>query len=100
VSLAEVIEPFGAGGSVRARSAELLKAVVNAAVYYETIKRILVWGSFVTSKPEPNDLDYTAVVSVDHRTTILANEHLRFFSPRDARLYYGVDRSYVVIPIP
>jgi hypothetical protein len=96
-SLAEVVERFGSGSAARVRSAELLKAVVRAAIQYETIKRILIWGSFVTAKPEPNDLDYTAIVGIDFRTTILAREHLRFLSPRDARAYYGVDRSYVVI---
>lgn len=64
-SLEEVLARFGEGSPTRQRHGELLRAVVRAALEYETIKRILVWGSFVTAKPDPNDLDYTAVVSVN-----------------------------------
>ncbi len=64
---------------------------------YPTIKRILVWGSFATAKPEPNDLDYSIIVSVEHPRASIAAEHRRFFVPFDARQFYGVDKGYLVI---
>lgn len=96
--LAEVVERFGAGGDARAGFGRLLTDVVNAAKQYPTIKRVLVWGSFVTTKAEPRDLDYSVVVSADHRNSLVVMEHRRFLVPPDARVYYGIDRGYFVIP--
>lgn len=96
-SFARVTERFGAGSAARQQQAELLRQVVEAAKTYPTIKRVLLWGSFVTGKPEPNDLDYSIVVSVDYDPTQIQTEHRRFFAPYEARLYYGVDRGYLVI---
>ena len=62
-TLAEIVERYGAGSEARERCAQLLTRIVEAAKAYPTIKRVLVWGSFVTSKAEPNDLDYSIVVA-------------------------------------
>jgi uncharacterized protein DUF6932 len=96
-SLAEVRARFGAGSAARQRQGELLRQVVEAAKDYPTIKRVLLWGSFVTAKPEPNDLDYSLVVSLTHHRTQISPQHRRFFIPSAARQYYGVDKSYLVI---
>ena len=96
-SLLEVIERFGAGSLAREQQAELLRQVVEAAKGYPTIKRVLVWGSYVTSRPKPNDLDYSIVVSLDHKDELIADTHRRFFVPLDARIYYGLDRGYLEV---
>jgi hypothetical protein len=95
--LAEVLTRLGVDSAARQRQAELLRQVVEAAIVYPTIKRVLVWGSFVTTKPEPGDLDYSIVVSVMHKPVQIAAEHRRFFVPFDAHMHYGVDRGYLVI---
>jgi hypothetical protein len=89
---------FGAGSATRQRQGELLRQVVEAAKEYPSIKRVLVWGSFVTAKAEPNDLDYSLIVSVDHHRARIAQAHRRFFVSSDARRYYGLDRNYLIIP--
>jgi hypothetical protein len=94
----EVQARFGVGSEARQRQIELLRRVVEAARPYATIKRVLVWGSFVTQKLEPADLDYSVVVSVAHRGTQTATAHRRFFVPSDARRHYGIDRNYLVVP--
>jgi predicted nucleotidyltransferase len=96
-SLTEVQARFGTGSEARQRQMELLRQVVEAARFYPTIKRILLWGSFVTVKADPADLDYSIVVSVIHERTAIAAEHRRFLLPTDARRHYGVDRKYLVI---
>lgn len=95
--LAEIRARFGVGSAAREREAELRGQIVEAGKAYPTIKRVLVRGSFASSKPEPNDLDYSVVVSVDHDEARVSSEHNRFFVPFDARLFYGVDRNYLVI---
>lgn len=57
----------------------------------------MVWGSFVSAKPSPNDLDYSIVISIDHGRANIAPEHRRFFAPTEARQFYGVDRGYLLM---
>jgi len=99
-SLAEVLNRFGTASQAQSKQAELLRQVVEAAKAYVTIKRVLVWGSFVTAKLEPADLDYSIVVSITHRQTKINDEHRRFFVPHEARLRYGVDRGYLYSRLP
>jgi hypothetical protein len=96
-SLEEVLRRFGTGTPVRERQGELVRLVVERARCYPTIKRVLLWGSFVTAKPEPGDLDYSIVVDPRHPRTNIAPEDRRFFVPVEARLFYGVDRMYLVV---
>ncbi|MBC8230312.1 hypothetical protein H8E77_12260, partial [bacterium] len=95
---AEVVERFGTEPQARRRQAELLRQVVESAKVYPTIKRVLIWGSFVTDKLEPADLDFSVVVSITHWQTKINDEHRRFFVPHEARLRYGVDRSFLILP--
>jgi hypothetical protein len=82
---------FGVGSEPRQWESHLLELVVEAVLHYPTIKRVFVWGSFVTAKAEPNDLEYSVVVSVDHTQTRITAEHERFLVPFAARQYYGTD---------
>ena len=97
-SLGEVLSRFGQDSETRKGQADLLQQIVEAAVSYSTMKRVLVWGSFVTTKPEPNDLDYSVVVSNNHFWSNVTDAHRRFFFPFDARIHYGVDPGYLVVP--
>ena len=97
-SLAEVEQRFGTGSDTRVGLGRLLRDVVDAAKAYATIKRVLVWGSFVSAKAEPRDLDYSLVVSVTHRDASIAAEHRWFLVALDARAYNGVDRAFLEIP--
>ena len=70
---------------------------MSAALHYPSIKRILLWGSFISSKSEPNDLDYSLIVGADHKRAMIRREHEPVLVPKMARLLYGVDPNYVVI---
>ena len=78
-SLRETLTRYGDGSQARQRQGNLLRLIVEAAQSYPTIKRVLVWGSFVTAKPEPNDLDYSVVVGTAHEVVDVPLEHKRFF---------------------
>lgn len=96
-AFAEVRTRFGVGSENRERQIELLRRIVEAAKSYPTIKRILIWGSFVTAKRTPNDLDYSVIVSVGHDLTQIDSEHRRFFLPIDAWQFYGADKGFLMI---
>ncbi len=95
--LAEVSGRFGTASASRRKWTELLLSVVSAATAYPTMKRVLVWGSFISDKPEPADLDYSVVVSVDHAKAEVADEHRPYFVPFEARKHFGIDAGYLII---
>ena len=96
-SLNAILTRFSSGSARREGLGTLLHEVVQAAGFYPTIKRILVWGSFVTDKPEPNDLDYSLVVGVGHEFVQISPVHTRFLVPVVARKQYGADSGFLVI---
>jgi hypothetical protein len=96
-TLQEVRARYEQGSDARQQRSCLLQRVVETAIVYSTIKRVLIWGSYVTTEPEPNDLDYSLIVSVEHDQTQVTTAHRRFVVPFAARRSYGVDAGYLVI---
>lgn len=97
VSLEETLACFGSGSVAREKLGKLLRSIIERARKYHTIKRVLVWGSFVSNKLEPRDLDYSLIVDPRHRQITISDEDRRFFVPADARMVYGVDKAYLVM---
>ena len=56
-TLAEVVEHFGKSSLQRRRVAERLVRIYDLANSTGHIARFIVYGSFVTAKPGPNDVD-------------------------------------------
>jgi len=96
-SLDEVLQRFGTGTPTRQRQGNLLSLIIESARKYLTIKRILLWGSFVSARPEPGDVDYSIVVDPRHRLATIEPKDRRFFVPFDARIHYGADVRYLVL---
>ena len=93
VPLQEVMAQFGTGSEARERQGERLRLVVEAATHYPEIKRVLVWGIYVTVKPEPNGLKYSLAVSYAFNIADAAPERRRFLDPLEAWVFYGVDKN-------
>ena len=83
-TLAEVIEHFGHGSLQRQHAAQRLERIYDLASSTGHLARFIVYGSFVTAKPNPNDVDVfllmedsfepanvkgEAAVILDHMTT-------------------------------
>jgi hypothetical protein len=56
-SLSDVIEHFGKGNLQRAILVQRLNRIYDLAIGTEQTARFIVFGSFVTDKPTPQDLD-------------------------------------------
>src|SRR5438105_2335692 len=95
-SLDEVIDAFGSQSPARRRHTGALSSICHAASRYEYIKRVLVWGSFASAKPDPRDLDYSLVVAWQHDVATIFGHDRRYLVPSEARQAFGVDVSYVV----
>ena len=66
--LDEIIARFGADNAVRRNLAQRLGHILELAEGTEHLRRAFVWGSFVTAKPEPRDVDLMLVMSAQFRS--------------------------------
>ena len=60
--LSEVLERFGQGSVQRCAVADRLKRIYHLASSTGQLARFIVFGSFVTSKAEPNDVDIVLLI--------------------------------------
>jgi len=95
--MAEILTRFGAPGQQRTALASVLQSAVAAASRYSSAKRVLVWGSYVTSKAEPADLDYSIIVAVDHSQTEVDAADRKYLVPFEARKHFGADTGFLII---
>ena len=64
-TLAEVLERFGHGAPQRVIVTERLQQVIALAQGTGKLERIFIWGSYVTDKLEPGDIDLFLVMAPD-----------------------------------
>jgi hypothetical protein len=64
----EIITRFGGHNAVRRDMAQRLQRILALAHGTGQLHRAFVWGSFVTAKPEPADIDLMFVMSADFRS--------------------------------
>jgi predicted nucleotidyltransferase len=64
-SLDEVLARFGQGARERQLVTESLKRIYQLACETGKLERFVIFGSYVTAKPEPNDVDIILVMRDD-----------------------------------
>src|SRR5215831_18753071 len=64
-TLVEVGERFGQGAPERIRVTERLQQVIALAHGTGKLERVFIWGSYVTDKPDPRDIDLFLIMSPD-----------------------------------
>ena len=64
----EIITRFGGHNAVRRDMAQRLQRILALAHGTGQLRRAFVWGSFVTAKPEPADIDLMFIMSADFRS--------------------------------
>ena len=62
---AEVISRFATTSARRKWLSERLRDLLKTAKSTGKLERVFLWGSFVTSKESPNDLDVLLVMAAD-----------------------------------
>jgi hypothetical protein len=88
-TLHEAVERFGAG-SVRRRALALrMERMYNIARATGHLARFVVFGSFVTDKPEPNDVDVFLLMEDTFDATALDGEAVFLFDHLQAEAYFG-----------
>ena len=68
-----------------------LEALVAAAAGTEKLLRIFLWGSFVTAKPAPGDLDILVIMANDFETSDVVPPCSAVFESTQARSVFEAD---------
>ena len=88
-SLPEVLARFGAGSPQRLAAAGRLERVYGLAHGTGDLARFVVFGSFVTAKPDPNDVDVFMVMHDSFDAASLRGEPALVFDHTAADAHFG-----------
>jgi hypothetical protein len=88
-SLREVLERFGVGSTQRKAVALRLERIYRAARASGHLARFVVFGSFVTNKPEPNDVDVFLLMEDTFDAAKLEGETRLLFDHAAAQAAFG-----------
>jgi hypothetical protein len=88
-SLSDVIEHFGKGNIQRAILAQRLDRIYDIAVGTGQTARFIIFGSFVTDKSNPQDLDIFLLMEDTFDIRLVAGEALIIFNHMAAQNYEG-----------
>jgi len=92
-TLSEVVERFGTNTPRRQVLASRLQELVSLARVTGKLRRIFIWGSFVTDKAFPRDLDIFLLMQegFDQEFTALSPPQRYVFEHERARLLFEAD---------
>lgn len=88
-TLREILEHFGTGSPKRRVNALRLERIYRLAAATGLLRRFVVFGSFVTAKPEPNDIDVFMLMEDSFDADQLTGESCLLFDHATAQTYFG-----------
>jgi predicted nucleotidyltransferase len=91
----EVTRVFGQGGQARRHALIKLRFLHDLARTTSCLARFLVFGSFVSGKPAPRDVDVVLVMIEAFRVEDTPREARTLFSHADAEARYGASIFWV-----
>ncbi|MDZ7359775.1 MAG: nucleotidyltransferase domain-containing protein [candidate division KSB1 bacterium] len=94
-SLPEVIQYFGKGSLQRQRLAHRLEYVYKIACSTGKVAHFVIFGSFVTSKFAPNDIDIFMIMENDFDAGTLSGEAKILFDHLACQSYFGASVFWV-----
>jgi hypothetical protein len=89
VGLDQLLLRFGEGSAQRRAVAGRLARIYHLAVATGAVARFIVFGSFVTAKPEPNDVDVFLVMEDTFDAAKLTGEVRLLFDHLPAQAFFG-----------
>lgn len=88
-TLAVVLARFGRGSEQRRAVADRLRRIYQLAVSTGALARFVVFGSFVTAKPDPNDVDIVMLMEDSFDVSTVTGETLLVFQHQEADTHFG-----------
>lgn len=94
-SLDDVVAMFGKGTLRRVILGERLRRIHKLAKNTGKVKRFIIFGSFVTSGPEPQDIDVFLIMEDDFKVTEIQDEAKTLFYHLRAQAQFGASVFWV-----
>jgi len=94
-ALEEVIDRFGSHSAQRLIVTERLKRVFRLATQTGKLQRLLVYGSYITRKHSPNDIDIVLVMKNDFASAACGAEEQLLFDHEQADREFGVSIFWI-----
>lgn len=94
-TLEEIVSRIGAGSSQRQAVTDRLRLIYRLALATGQVDRILVFGSYVSDKNEPNDVDVVLVMRNEFRSEECPSESLVLFDHERADRELGASIFWV-----
>ncbi len=88
-TLSHVLERFGRGSVQRCAVADRLNRIYHLAASTGQLARFIVFGSFVTAKPEPNDVDIVLLMDDAFDLASVTGEAALVFQHMEADAHFG-----------
>jgi predicted nucleotidyltransferase len=88
-TLRETLERFGTGTPRRKLMVLRLERICRLALGTDHVARLVVFGSFVTAKPQPNDVDVFVLMEDTFDLTQLVGEVQLLFTHAAAQAHFG-----------
>ena len=87
--LEEIVDRFGMSTARRKIMIVRLERIYQVAAATGHLARFVVFGSFVTAKPEPNDVDVIMLMEHDFDVGLLAGDARLLFDHNAADTFFG-----------
>ena len=91
----EVVSQFGSGTSQREIVTARLQRIYQLAKGTDSLQRFLIFGSYITAKPEPNDIDVILVFDDDFNTATCSEEVKKLLSHQLAATEFGASIFWI-----
>lgn len=88
-TLSEVLDRFGLSTPRRKVVASRLERILQIARKTRMVARFVVFGSFVTAKPDPNDVDVFMLMENEFDSASLSGEARLLFDHGAANTFFG-----------
>lgn len=95
ITIESLVQRFGQGTEQRRLVTGRLLHIVVLAQRTDHVSRLIVFGSYVTDKPSPNDVDVILVMDDDFRLELCPIEARGLFDHATAQARYGASIFWV-----
>ena len=91
----EVIAQFGSGTLQREIVTARLQRIYQIVNDTGNLQRLIIFGSYVTAKPEPNDVDVVIIFNDDFNLTVCGDEAKRLLNHQQAENEFGASIFWI-----
>lgn len=91
----EVIAQFGSGTLQREVVTARLQRIYQIAKDTGNLQQLIIFGSYITAKPEPNDVDVVIILNDDFDLTVCSEEVKRLLNHQQAENEFGASIFWI-----